>query len=1140
MKKLARKMVAVVCAFSLLMGTGTVPVLAEEIGQEESIVSENIEQVESRSETTEQSEESTEEIEFSESLNADGTEKVEKKITEEQINIESVEEFELESSLDDGTLFLENSDISTKEESIRESITDTEGLKKGNEEFISEQNNDPDIEEVMDGELVGASDITVFSQLDSRWAGIPYGKGPEGNTTLGPAGCGVFAYINAIYYLNGSFIEPAKLAEYSVNNGHRINGQGTSESLYKAFADDYGASYGFAYDTKVKTITDARPYLEKGDTAALHVQGHWVALVDYDSSNGKYLVLDSYKSSNRGTSPNGYRWMTASQFTGKMARAGENSVFLFKATGTSSPSNLSISTDKKNYRVGENVTFSFSSNNATTLAIPIDVNGKREFFNYVNGQNSYTQSFNVPGVYGYFLYGYNDAGQASSEYKEFYVYNEKPKDLTINIDKTEYEVGEEVTFTFSSKYAKRLAIPIDVNGKREFFNIVTDQNSYKQSFNVPGVYGFFLHGNNEYGEASSEYKEFYVYNEAPKDLTISTDKDKYSVGEKVTFTFSSKYTKSLAIPIDVNGKREFFNHVEGTTTYTQSFNVPGTYGYFLYGTNSFGEGSSEYKEFTVSAKLPEDLRINTDKNEYAVGEEVKFTFSAKNVKTLAIPIDVNGKREFFNYVEGSTSYRQSFNVPGTYGYFLYGTNDYGNGSSEYKEFYVYNEKPKDLKIKVEKEKYSVGENVVFTFSGKYAKTLAIPIDVNDKREFFIHVDGKTSYKQSFKVPGKYGYFLYGNNEYGDNSSEYKLFYVVDSLSSSKTTISLSQLSYKYDGTLKKPGVTVKQGEITLKEGTDYSVSYSNNLNVGTASVTITGKGNYTGIMSKSFTISAASLSGAEVSGIAGRTYNGAAQTQSPTVKVGGRTLTNGTDYTLSYANNTNAGTATVTITGKGNYTGTVSKNFMISAASLSGAEVSGIAGRTYNGAAQTQNPTVKVGGRTLTNGTDYTLSYANNTNVGTATVTITGKGNYTGTISKAFTISAVSLAGAEVSGIAGRTYNGSAQTQSPTVKVGGRTLTNGTDYTLSYANNTNAGTATVTITGKGNYNGTVSKTFTISQAAPKLSFANAKVEKTTLSAPFTNTLTKTTDGTVSFTSGNTNVATVDNSGDRRDCKLYVR
>ena len=247
------------------------------------------------------------------------------------------------------------------------------------------------------------------------------------------------------------------------------------------------------------------------------------------------------------------------------------------------------------------------------------------------------------------------------------------------------------------------------------------------------------------------------------------------------------------------------------------------------------------------------------------------------------------------------------------------------------------------------------------------------------------------------------------------------------------TASLATTSYIYDGKAKQPAVTVKNGSVTLTSGNDYSVSYGNNTNVGTATAAITGKGRYKGTKTLTFKINAASLAGAGVTGISNKTYNGAAQTQSPVVKVGDRTLTNGTDYTLSYTNNINAGTATVTITGKGNYSGTVSKNFTISAASLSGAEVSGIAGRTYNGTAQTQNPTVKVGGRTLTNGTDYTLSYANNTNAGTATVTITGKGNYTGTISKAFTISAASLSGAEVSGIAGRTYNGAAQTQSPTV-----------------------------------------------------------------------------------------------------------
>ena len=219
------------------------------------------------------------------------------------------------------------------------------------------------------------------------------------------------------------------------------------------------------------------------------------------------------------------------------------------------------------------------------------------------------------------------------------------------------------------------------------------------------------------------------------------------------------------------------------------------------------------------------------------------------------------------------------------------------------------------------------------------------------------------------------------------------------------------------------------------------------------------------------------ISSATVTAIANQTYTGKALTPAPVVTVDDATLEKDTDYTLSYANNTKPGTATVTITGKGNYTGSVKKTFKIVGA-ISDATVA-ISAQTYTGAALTPAPTVTFAGTTLKSGTDYTVKYANNTKPGTATVTITGKGNYTGSVSKTFPIAKASVSKATVSGIAGRTYNGKAQTQAPTVKMGTATLKSGTDYTLSYKNNVNAGTATVTITGKGNYTGTEAVTFKI-------------------------------------------------------------
>ena len=151
------------------------------------------------------------------------------------------------------------------------------------------------------------------------------------------------------------------------------------------------------------------------------------------------------------------------------------------------------------------------------------------------------------------------------------------------------------------------------------------------------------------------------------------------------------------------------------------------------------------------------------------------------------------------------------------------------------------------------------------------------------------------------------------------------------ISISKASVTLSTSTYAYDGKAKKPGVTVKLNGKALKNGTDYIVSYSNNTKVGTATVKITGKGNYTGSISKTFKIKN-NFKKATISGISNKSYTGKNITQRITVKYNGKTLKNGTDYTVSYSNNKSIGTATVKIAGKGSYTGTITKTFKINPA----------------------------------------------------------------------------------------------------------------------------------------------------------------------------------------------------------------
>ncbi len=294
---------------------------------------------------------------------------------------------------------------------------------------------------------------------------------------------------------------------------------------------------------------------------------------------------------------------------------------------------------------------------------------------------------------------------------------------------------------------------------------------------------------------------------------------------------------------------------------------------------------------------------------------------------------------------------------------------------------------------------------------------------------------------------------------------------------SKTFVSTVR-SEIYTGFPITPKPTLTYFDETLVEGKDYTLSYRNNIDAGTATVIFTGTGRFSGQKEKTFVIQKAAFSKDNISGIQNTEYTGKPVVHPVKVTYNGKTLQEGKDYTISYETNVNAGNAVVVVTGIGNFNCLTRCNFRITPKKIS-TEITGIENKAYTGSAVTQKLTIKDGSKTLIEGTDYSVTYKNNVNIGTATATITGKGNYTGTVEKTFTISARKL-DASISGIENKVYTGSALTQNPIVKNGSKRLVEGTDYTVSYKNNVNVGTATVIITGQGNYTGSMNKTFTIS------------------------------------------------------------
>ncbi|MBQ6325447.1 MAG: fibronectin type III domain-containing protein [Clostridia bacterium] len=177
----------------------------------------------------------------------------------------------------------------------------------------------------------------------------------------------------------------------------------------------------------------------------------------------------------------------------------------------------------------------------------------------------------------------------------------------------------------------------------------------------------------------------------------------------------------------------------------------------------------------------------------------------------------------------------------------------------------------------------------------------------------------------------------GNAEYDKHTIT---FHVINDPSVKPAPVNISKCAVTvkdqtYTGKALKPVVTVKYGKTKLVKGTDYTVSYKNNKEAGTATVTLTGKGDYTGTRKVTFTIKPAKLSKCSFSALKDAVYSGAARKPGVTVKFGTAKLKKGTDYTVAYKNNIEVGTATVTLTGKGNFTGTKKLTFAINPKNVS-------------------------------------------------------------------------------------------------------------------------------------------------------------------------------------------------------------
>lgn len=302
----------------------------------------------------------------------------------------------------------------------------------------------------------------------------------------------------------------------------------------------------------------------------------------------------------------------------------------------------------------------------------------------------------------------------------------------------------------------------------------------------------------------------------------------------------------------------------------------------------------------------------------------------------------------------------------------------------------------------------------------------------------------------------------------------------------------------YTGKPIKPAVRVYDSNRLLELNKDYTITYKNNIKANDASnaktaptITVTGKGNYSGKETVTFKIIPITLTEANttVSDMT-KVYNKKIQKPIPSITVNGRSLRNKTDFTVSYPDDTQGayqavGTYRIVVTGKGNYTGEQTLTFAITDKTpISKVTVAKIPNQAYSGDKITPAPVVKYKKSTLAEHVDYELEYRDNTEIGKAALILRGKGDYVGSKTVSFQITGGSLKKAMVTGlISPVVYTGAEIRQNAilTIKVNGTdvTLQNGKDYTVSYQNNVKAGTAKVIYKGINGYTGTLQKSYKI-------------------------------------------------------------
>ena len=343
------------------------------------------------------------------------------------------------------------------------------------------------------------------------------------------------------------------------------------------------------------------------------------------------------------------------------------------------PGKPTFEMDKATAELGENITFTIHTKNATKILMYIDGSVNRYIYDVPTDTSTLTMSFSSMGSKGgkrtiaFQAYNGNTPGEKSAEQTITLTKpSVKPQVTVKNIDKTTVGLGENITFTLSIKNATKVLMYIDGSVNRRFEDITSDMTEYTftMSFSSLGNNGgkraiaFQAYNGTTAGEKTSE-RVVTVANESPNKPTVtswSLNKSTVDLNETITFTINTKNATKMRVYIDGKLNRYIYDVKDGATTFQMSFSTLGSNGgvrtvaFQPYNGNTPG-AMSDTKTITISvANKPRVELLKISNPNATLGENITFTLRIKNATKVLMYIDGSVNRRFENITPDMTEY----------------------------------------------------------------------------------------------------------------------------------------------------------------------------------------------------------------------------------------------------------------------------------------------------------------------------------------------------------------------------------------------------------------------------------------------------------------------------------------------------